>query len=198
VPSPGVRHATHDDVATLATTLAEAFHDDPLTTWLLPRAEVRQRRLPRFFRAMVGAALGFGEVYTDSDGRCAAVWNPPGTFPMGARADARLGAITAAIVGPRIVRCARGLLYFAAHHPKERHWYLQLLGTRPEDQGHGWGSAVMAPVLARCDREGERIYLESSKKANIPFYERHGFRVTEEMHIPGGDLVVWAMWRDPR
>ena len=179
-------------------TLAKAFDDDPLTMWLFPRAEVRLRRLPRFFRAMARAALDFGEVYTAGDGRCAAVWNPPGTFPMGARADARLGVITSAIVGPRIARCARGLLYFAAHHPKERHWYLQLIGTRPEDQGQGLGSAVIDPVLERCDRDGERIYLESSKKDNIPFYERHGFRVTEEMTIPGGNLVVWAMWRDPR
>jgi ribosomal protein S18 acetylase RimI-like enzyme len=197
VPSPTVRLATAPDVPALGLTLAQAFDDDPFTTWLFPRPEARRRRLPRFFRVMVRASLGFGHVYTTDDNRCAAVFNPPGTFPMGARADARLGAITAALVGPRIVQCARGLLYFASHHPKERHWYLQLIGTRPEAQGHGLGSAVMAPVLERCDREVERVYLESSKKENIPFYERHGFRVTEELHIPGG-LTVWAMWRDPR
>ena len=59
-----------------------------------------------------------------------------------------------------------------------------MLGTEPEWQGHGAGSAIIAPVLERCDREGERVYLESSKERNIPFYMRHGFEVTEEMHVP--------------
>lgn len=192
-----MRKATAGDVRTLATTLARAFDDDPLTMWLFPDEVRRRRRLPRFFRSLLRTALPLGEVYSAGEGRCAAIWNPPGTFPLGWASDARVGAVTAGLVGPRIVRCAAGLLYFAKHHPKEPHWYLQMLGTEPAQQGHGLGSAIIAPVLERCDHEGERVYLESSKKRNIPFYERHGFEVTAEIQIPRGP-VVWAMWRDPR
>jgi GNAT superfamily N-acetyltransferase len=189
-----VQKARSADVDKLATTLTHAFDDDPLTMWLFPRDEARRRRLPRFFRSLLRASLPFGEVYTADDARCAAIWNPPGTFPLGWRTDAKLGLITTSLVGLRITTCAQGLLYFASHHPKERHWYLQMLGTDPEHQGQGLGSAIMAPVLDRCDRDGERIYLESSKKRNIPFYERHGFVVTDEIQVPHGP-VVWAMWR---
>lgn len=197
MPANDVRKARVDDLDALATTLTEAFDDDPLTTWLFRDAEARRRKLPTFFRSLLRASLPFGEVYTADDGRCTAIWNPPGTFPMGWYTDARLGFTTARLVGLRIAACAGGLLYFASHHPKERHWYLQMLGTQPEWQGHGAGSAIIAPVLERCDREGERIYLESSKERNIPFYRRHGFEVTEEVRVPRGP-VVWAMWRDPR
>ncbi len=103
---------------------------------------------------------------------------------MGWYTDTRLGIGTARLVGPRIALCAKGLLYFASHHPKERHWYLQMLGTEPDAQSKGLGSAILAPVLERCDREGERVYLESSKERNIPFYARHGFAVTEEIQVP--------------
>jgi len=192
-----VRKAVAADVARLATALTAAFDDDPLTMWLFPEGSARRRKLPRFFRSLLRASLPFGEVYTASDGRCAAIWNPPGTFPLGWSTDAKLGLITTSLIGLRITTCARGLLYFASHHPKERHWYLQMLGTDPERQGQGVGSAIMAPVIDRCDREGDRIYLESSKKRNIPFYERHGFVVTDEIEVPRGP-VVWAMWRDPR
>jgi len=191
------RTARADDVDALATTLTRAFDDDPLTMWLFPEEAARRRKLPAFFRSLLRASMPFGEVYTAADGGCAAIWNPPGTFPMGWYKDARLGLTTTRLVGPRITKCARGLMYFASHHPKERHWYLQMLGTDPELQGKGAGSAIIAPVLERCDREHERIYLESSKERNIPFYARHGFEVDREIHVPGGP-VVWAMWRDPR
>ena len=197
MPSHTARTASAGDVPALAATLTRAFDDDPLTTWLFPNADARRRRLPTFFRALLRASLPFGEVYTTEDARCAAIWNPPGTFPLGWFQDARLGLTTTRLVGLRITTCARGLMYFASHHPRERHWYLQMLGTDPDWQGRGAGSAIMAPVLERCDDEHERVYLESSKERNIPFYERHGFHVTAEIRVPAGP-VVWAMWRDPR
>ncbi len=170
VPAHTARKANRADVDALAITLARAFDDDPLTVWLFPSAQARRRRLPAFFRSLLRASLPFGEVYTADDARCAAIWNPPGTFPLGWFTDARLGLTTARLVGPRIAVCAGGLLYFASHHPKERHWYLQMLGTEPDSQSRGLGSAILGPVLDRCDREGERVYLESSKERNIPFY----------------------------
>ena len=192
-----VRKARPDDVAVLAATLALAFDDDPLTSWLFPDLRTRRRRLPAWFRALLRVALPFGEVYTTDDRGSVAMWNPPGTFPLGWRQDALLGLTTARLVGPRIVPRAPGLLYFASHHPREAHWYLQMLGTEPASQGHGAGSAVIAPVLRRCDRDGARVYLESSKERNIPFYARHGFEVTGEIQVPGGP-VVWPMWREPK
>lgn len=192
-----VRPAERDDVAPLARTMAGAFDDDPLTTWLFPDDARRRQRLPAFFTALLRASLPFGAVHTTGEAHCAAIWNPPGTFPMGWRADARLGMTTARLVGWRITQCAQGLMHFASKHPKDRHWYLQMLGTAPEWQGRGEASAILAPVLEQCDRDGERAYLESSKESNIPFYNRHGFVVTEEIHVPRGP-VVWAMWRDPK
>jgi ribosomal protein S18 acetylase RimI-like enzyme len=192
-----VRKAQPEDVDALAAVLAHAFDDDPLTMWLFPDERARRRKLPAFFRSLLRASLPLDEIYTADNGSCVAIWNPPGTFPMGWYTDAKLGLVTTRLAGLRIVSCARGLLYFATHHPKEPHWYLQMLGTEPDRQGRGAGSAIVAPVLEHCDRTGDRIYLESSKERNIPFYVRHGFTVTEEIHVPQGP-TVWAMWRDPR
>jgi GNAT superfamily N-acetyltransferase len=82
-------------------------------------------------------------------------------------------------------------------HPEEPHWYLAVLGTATDHQGKGVGSALMAPVLAKCDAEGIPAYLESSKESNIPFYRRHGFEVSGEVNVKNGPKL-WPMWRDPQ
>jgi len=149
------------------------------------------------FQALLGEALPLDEVYTTESLRGAAIWNPPGTFPLGWQGNARMGWTMARLLRHRLVDRAEGLLYFDRHHPKEPHWYLQMLGTEPEWQGKGIASSLLSPILERCDQSGHRVYLEASKEKNIPFYARHGFVVTEEMQVPKGP-TVWAMWRDPR
>src|SRR5207253_2372458 len=51
-------------------------------------------------------------------------------------------------------------------HPTEPHYYLEFLGTRRDRQGKGTGTAVMQPMLERCDAEGLPAYLESSNPRN--------------------------------
>jgi GNAT superfamily N-acetyltransferase len=85
-----------------------------------------------------------------------------------------------------------------SHHPKERHYYLGTVGTDPEWQGRGVGSALLQPVLDHCDEEGLPAYLESSKQQNLPFYHRHGFDITGQIHSPDGAVTLWMMWREPR
>jgi predicted N-acetyltransferase YhbS len=82
-------------------------------------------------------------------------------------------------------------------HPKAPHYYLATLGTEPDFQRKGVGSAVMQPVLDRCDADGVPAYLESSKEVNVPYYRRHGFEVTDELKLPDGP-TLWLMWREPQ
>lgn len=101
------------------------------------------------------------------------------------------------MAGPTLPRALRLLGRLDALHPTEAHWYLSTIGTDPDQQGRGVGSALMAPGLERCDAEGVRAYLESSKEANLPFYRRFGFEVTSEIVTEGGP-TIWQMWREPQ
>ena len=98
---------------------------------------------------------------------------------------------------PKVGRAVRGVETIERAHPREPHYYLAVLGTDPDEQGRGIGSALMQPVLEMCDRDVVPAYLESSKERNVDFYARHGFRVTDELVLPEGP-PVWPMWRDPR
>jgi ribosomal protein S18 acetylase RimI-like enzyme len=83
-------------------------------------------------------------------------------------------------------------------HPTEAHWYLAVVGTEPAHQHQGVGSALLAPVLERCDRDFVPAYLESSREDNLAFYHRLGFEVTSPVDLPAAGPRVWPMWRDPR
>ena len=98
----------------------------------------------------------------------------------------------------RIPRALRGLGRIEEAHTAQPqdHYYLAVLGTRTRPPGQGLGSALLAPVLDRCDGEGIGAYLESSKEANIPFYRRHGFEVVEEVPFAGGPKL-WPCGATP-
>jgi len=194
-----IRAASTSDLDRVASTLADAFWDDPVTTFTVPEGSVnRQRRLELFMRAGAKGGLRHQSLFVSDDLDAAAVWRPPGHWKVAM--SEMLPAMPAMLYALRgRARVSMGMLTtMEKAHPTEPHWYLEILGTRKAAQGKGLGSAVMQPILDRCDGEGVPAYLESSKESNIPFYERHGFRVTGEITPPHGAPTLWAMWRDPR
>ena len=78
-----------------------------------------------------------------------------------------------------------------AARPTTPYWYLGVLATRPDRQGEGGASAVMAPVLAAADGDGIDCCLETSTARNRAFYERRGFTEVTDVHITGGPPTWW-------
>ena len=195
---PVIRALRADDVVPLAATEARAFYDDPLQVWALPDASTRLDVLTRLFELMIRVvSLPLGESYTDDTRSVGALWAPPGRWVVDQEAAEELDGM-AVIVGQGLARMRRCWEAITAVHPAEPHFYLSGLGTDPPRQGQGLGSAVLAPVLARCDAEGVPAYLESTKERNLAFYERHGFEVTGMLVVPPDGPKLWTMWRSPQ
>jgi ribosomal protein S18 acetylase RimI-like enzyme len=194
------RRATVADVPKLAPMLARAFFDDPVAIWACRQDALRGKMLERFHATRMRHLITNEEVWTAADLGCAAVWAPPEHWRTTKRQDAALaGCLLYPRLLPRFPLVVSGFLSIERRHPRDAppHWYLAVLGTDPSLQGRGLGSAVLAPVLERCDSDRVGAYLESSKERNIDFYARHGFRVTGELRLPRGP-TMWPMWRDPR
>ena len=173
--------------------------DDPVAGWSCPPERLRSSVLERFQGARLRQLVQHEEIWTTADRCSAALWAPPERWKTTPRQDLELarGMLHPRLL-PRAPRTIAGLLGMERQHPKQPpHWYLAVLGTDPSAQGRGLGSAVLQPVLERCDTDGVGAYLESSKESNIAFYARHGFRVTGEIRLPKGPSM-WPMWRDPR
>jgi len=196
--TPTVRQAGRADIEPLSLSLARAFHDDPVTTFIFPTTRYEER-LAGYFRTHLGKiALAHGLTYTTEGHHGGAIWLPPGAWQLTPMDLARTLPGTVRALGAKLPMALRNLVYIEKRHPKAPHYYLATLGTHPDHQGKGIGSALLEPVLSRCDAEGMPAYLESSKEKNLAFYGRHGFEVTEELALPGGGPPLWLMWRRAR
>jgi GNAT superfamily N-acetyltransferase len=194
--SVSVRLARREDFGPLAEMLARAFYDDPVTSWFYPDDARRLKHARRFFAIRLRQLACQELVYTTPEHSGAALWAGPGRWREDLRESLMLLPMLPVLL-PRIVRSTHGVREIERRHPVRPHYYLSVLGTEPKQQGGGIGSALLGPVLQRCDTDGVGAYLESSKESNVDFYVRHGFSVTERIELPEGP-PLWLMWREPR
>jgi ribosomal protein S18 acetylase RimI-like enzyme len=200
--TPQARPARGADARELSRTLARAFYDDPVMTWLLPDDKTRLAHLYRLFATMTRhhhLSRGGVEVACDGPGiGAAALWDPPNQWRETRLAELAMTPGFLRVFGFRTAKGRAVQEVMKRAHPEEPHWYLATIGSDPTVRGQGFGQDLMHSRLDRCDAEYCPAYLESSKPENVPYYERFGFTVTGEIVLPQNGPPMWTMWREPR
>ena len=193
-----IRLATADDVDATADVLARAYVDDPWVAWIVAAdgREERVRALQVNLLSVVGVPHGEVWLSEGDDGSIlgAALWLladrgiPPEAWAQVAAAEAEL-------MGERWPYAAAAAAATRHLRPAKPHHVLATLGVLPSERGRGIGSALLAPVLERSDRDAVPVYLETSARDNLRFYARLGFEIAEEAALPDGGRPVWALVR---
>jgi GNAT superfamily N-acetyltransferase len=189
-----------EEIGPVARSLAQAFLDDPHFSWIIRDERIRLGRLEAGFSLFIRRIwLPHDVSYTHDQLIGAALWMPPGTWHLSVWAQLRLMPATIGVLRGDSARLLRALTFIEGKHPRSPgHWYLPMIGVTPAWQGHGFGAALLRPVLERCDRERTPAYLEASTPRNRALYERHGFEVVEECRYASDGPLMWRMWREPR
>jgi ribosomal protein S18 acetylase RimI-like enzyme len=189
--------ATAAEAGVAAEILGRAFVRDPVLTAFFGDGSANAARLARYFELECRLALaGYGEVWLDDDRKAAAIWRRPGGYPEPLRDQLRMLPRYLRLFPREFVRASRGMNRLARLHPREPHWYLFAVGVVPEATGQGRGSALLEPVLRRCDEERLAAYLEASSEDNARLYARLGFERRAEVEVFPG-VCVRPMWREP-
>jgi GNAT superfamily N-acetyltransferase len=202
VPGPDDEHvavparkAVSADLDRVAATLGAAFASDPLWTWAFPGGD----KLDVWWRFLVQSALRYPCVWLAGDYEAVSVWIPPGASELTDAEEERVGPLLEELIGPRAHDVMDVLERFEESHPRDRpHYYLSLLGTHPEQRGHGVGMRLLAENLAQIDEQAMPAYLESSNPANDRRYEGVGFERIGSFTTPDASHTVSTMWREPR
>ncbi|MFD9882493.1 GNAT family N-acetyltransferase [Streptomyces alboflavus] len=193
-----IRRAGESDRAEVVALLDEAFMRDPVSSWVFPDEQRRRERHGGLMEAFLDMAFAEGYVDIAEDGSGVALWwsVPAGPAPEDA-ADGPVHLRQA--VDPDNERVETIGRLTSEIHPSDRpHQYLHMIGVKPQRQGEGIGSALVAPVLERCDREGLHAYLEASSPRGRELYRRLGFTdLGDALDLPDGPRM-WPMWREPQ
>lgn len=79
---------------------------------------------------------------------------------------------------------------------KRPHLYCWTLGTAPQDQGKGYGTALMQAGF-KC-YPTTPCYLETQSESNQSYYEKLGFNELDRFFMEGTDFPIICMCREPK
>ena len=165
--------------------------------WFLPDAEQRVGGHARCSRSCCGGFhLGRDYCFTTHDVWGRAVGAARSVDPQLGQQVRLLPAIMR-VFGRGMSRAQRGLAVMDAGHPGSRTTTSTPWAWTPSGRAAAWGSALMQPMLERCDSERMPAYLNAGSSRSRDLYLRHGFTVLEEFSLPEDGPPLWRMWRDP-
>ncbi len=186
--APGVRRATVEDRDGVIATVIAAFARDP--AWAYITGTDFDRVSPHFAAALFDGRVGTGNVWVAGDCDAVAMWDER-TAVAPVDAD-RLWPAYRTAVGESAWESLQAYeRALDSARPEPPYWYLGVLAARPDRQGEGLATAVLAPVLARADADGLDCWLETSTSGNRGFYERRGFTESVDVTVPGGPATWW-------
>lgn len=157
--------------------------------WLFPDDDVfRDGTVMRdFFRRLVAN----GHALVTPDVAAFSLWIPPGRPEVDVEPTASVPP-SDELVAKFIA--LRGAL--EVNTPGEEHWYLQMIGTHPDWQRRGIGSALINEGLSWARRDGLGVYLETETAENVAYYRHLGFEVRSEWDVDAGGPHMWGMWHE--
>lgn len=194
----GAVRAASGDLDAIVTTLVESHLTYVWEQWALTGSR-RRERLEAVVRADV-ELLGIpsGQTWIAGEGASVAVWQASPVDPVEPKIIEQLTRVARAAFGDRLAVIEEVESMIRSQRPTEPHWFLGTVGTRPDRQRQGLGTAVLQPVLDDLDRTGMPACLETSSPENVAFYSRLGFETVVRLaDLPDAAPETWVMWRTP-
>ena len=186
-----------------AATCAGAFADDPPTLFLIPKRKQRANLHFAFEYYLRMCILSGGDAYTISPNcEAVAVWAASSTRESLWKAVRAGYPFLPLRCGWRfLVKDAQGTDFcneIRKQYAPSEHCYLELLAAAPGQQGKGYASLLVRPMLAKLDERRMPCYLETQSLRNVSIYQHLGFGIVHETYMPGTEFPLYSMVRLPQ
>jgi ribosomal protein S18 acetylase RimI-like enzyme len=190
-----MRKATQKDKNLIINILTRSFDKNQSVNYIIKQDKRRLTRISALMAYSFEVCYLFGQVYLSDDNRACALALYPHTKKTTLKSvllDVELlfKCIGLSSLGKAINRESK----INKLQPNEPKCYLWFIGVDPEYQSLGTGSSLLTEIIVESEEQALPLYLETSTLRNLPFYQKFGFQVYDELDL---SYKLYFLKRDP-
>ncbi len=179
-----MRKANGNDRPTIIDILTESFNDNKSVNYVVKQDQNRVDRIIKLMNYSFDVCNEFGEVWLSDDHHACALI----LFTDKKRSSFRTLLwdlkLALSVIGlDRVSGVLKRESMIKSNHPREPIAYLWFIGVSPHQQHRGIGSAFIQEIIKECERKKRPIYLETSAKRNLRWYQRFGFELYHSLDL---------------
>jgi len=200
-PNAEYRMLTLADVNQAAHVISQAFEDDPLCSFMLPRKRTRTKTLYKFFQALGEVSIKNQRGYGAGDPLQGVAYRKlpdQESMSINIKSLRKFVPLLFTLYPIGLVRARAVLDRIDSLHEKHAdgpHFYLDNLGVLPSARGMGVSSKLVRPFLEMADTLRTIVYTDTVTLSNVPFYEHFGIQCVEQSPVSETGLTVFALRR---
>jgi len=179
-----MKRATSNDKPLIKNILTNSFASNLSVNYIIKQDAKRIRRIQALMDYSIDVCSMFGEVLlSDDDKGCALI-----LYPQRKRItlrsivlDFRLIFRAIGLIGITKAFTREGLI--KDKQAKDAMLYVWFIGVDPLYQKQGIGSRLLEELIKKADNQNLPIYLETSTLNNLPWYQRFGFEIYNQIEL---------------
>lgn len=174
--------------------LSKSFQANQSVNYIVRQDEKRLKRIAALMDYSYEMCNLFGDVWLSEDRKaCALVMYPheKRTTFKGVLLDIKL--IFEVIGLDSIKKALDREVKIKEKQPKQPMAYLWFIGVDPTAQHKGIGSKLLCDIIAYANQKNLPVFLETSTLENLPWYERFGFKIFEQLELT---YILYFLKRD--
>ena len=176
--------ARYNDKTVIVDILSNSFNDNHSVNYIIKQDRWRVDRIRNLMDYSFEVCYMFGDVFLSDDKNACALIVLPDKKKTNLKSillDVKL--ITSCIGLSNVKKAMARESKIKKLHPEQLMYYLWFIGVDPDKQNKGIGSTLLNEVIKEGTSQHRSIYLETSTLKNIPWYEKFGFKIYNELDL---------------
>jgi hypothetical protein len=179
-----MKSAEPADKTLITDLLTRSFEDNLSVNYIIKQDKKRKPRIAALMDYSFDVCSMFGEIWLSDDKKgCALVLYPQKKQPSIRTFVLDLKLIIETIGFSGIGKALSRESKIKAKQPKTAMLYLWFIGVNPDFQHQGIGTQLLKDILAHAAKQSLPVYLETSTTQNIPWYQRSGFYIYDQLEL---------------
>jgi GNAT superfamily N-acetyltransferase len=183
-----LKKASLKDEDIVVNILCKSFKNDPCLIWLLEKSK-NPDKLEITMRFLFRNIITIGHVYLTGNNTATALWKCEKKEKLNLDFLSANLRYLIQIGFKSVYRILKNESFSYKQYPKkEKYCHLYLIGVLPEEQGKGYASLLLNPVLNEMKKKSRPVFIETANLKNVQIYIKKGFNLYNKWMSNGFEL----------